>query len=316
MTDKTLRIQMTIDTTPDVVFDALTQTDALNGWLSSQAEVSLEEQHYAFWGKEIPDNPDKTQGTNPITRYETDRLLEFSWQVKDGIDTIVTIKLLPKDNTTVLTLLQTRVATGSYHSAISNMEDFWFLSLENLRRYLDGKPCDARVDYSKPLTGDVVWSTDIDADIDTVFDVLTKPEKLNRWIASDASVNLKVGGELSYGWKGVPPFKIVELEPGRKIAHDWAEANEKGEIQTTIVTWTLEENNGKTRLTLVQSGFADDENTAGIQVGWRNFVNSIRSVAEYGDNWRPPTIKINNDALISYYADSVGEAQSEFITED
>lgn len=316
MTDNTLRIQMTINTTPDVVFDALTQTDALKTWLSSQADVSLKENRYAFWGQDIPNNPDKAQGNNLLLRYEKDRLLEFSWQVKDGIDTTVTIKLLPKEDATVLTLHQTQVATGMYHSAISTMEDFWFLALENLRRYVDGKPCDARVNYAKPLTGDVIWSTDIDADMDTVFDILTRPEKLNQWIASDASVDLKIGGELSYGWQGVPPFKIVALERGRKIAHDWAEANEKGEIQTTIVTWTLEESNGKTRLTLVQSGFADDDNTAGIQVGWRNFVNSIRSIAEYGDNWRPPTIKIANDALISYYADSIGDAQSEFITED
>ena len=50
----------------------------------------------------------------------------------------------------------------------------------------------------------------------------------------------------------------------------------------TVVTWTLEELDGKTRLTLVHSGFAPDQPTGGLDAGWLNFMSWIKSLVEYG----------------------------------
>ena len=111
----------------------------------------------------------------------------------------------------------------------------------------------------------------------------------------------------------MPPFKIVELEPDRKLAYEWEEEGE-GDTQMTVVTWTLEESGGKTRLTLVQSGFSDDANVDGIHVGWRNFLNWVRSLAEYGDEWKPPVLQIKDLAWATIYSAAINEGQAEFDT--
>ena len=61
----------------------------------------------------------------------------------------------------------------------------------------------------------------------------------------------------------------------------------------TIVTWEMKENNGKTWLTFTHSGFEADHDVSGLYTGWRNFVNWVRSVSEYGAAWYPPIAVLN-----------------------
>ncbi|MEQ8674609.1 MAG: SRPBCC domain-containing protein [Aggregatilineales bacterium] len=313
MEDNTLKMQIKLDHPKEQVFKALTTTDALKAWFAEDADIAIDDKRYAFWGKFTPGNPDKSTGTkHEILEIKPDELLKFRWQTTPEITTVVEFHLREDDGITTLLVLQTRSGTDMHHAAVYTMEDFWFLTLENLRRYLDGKPSDARVDFSAKLKGNITWDTLIDAPAERVFDVLIKPEHLNKWIAHNAEVDPRIGGEFSYGWGGVPPFKIVELEPNRKLAYDWDEEDPNGDMQHTIVTWTLEESNGKTRLTIVQSGFAPDADNDGIHVGWRNFLNWIRSLSEYGDTWQPPVLHIKDPAWATFYAASISERQAQF----
>ena len=93
---------------------------------------------------------------------------------------------------------------------------------------------------------------EIDAPRERVFAALTEPSQVDRWIAKGASIELEVGGKLDYGWEGEGPVKILELVPNAKLTHDWKHGNDP----ETIVTWTLEDSGGATRLQLVHSGFA------------------------------------------------------------
>ena len=313
MEDNTLQMQVKLNHPIEQVFNALTTTDALKAWFAEEADVKLDDKRFAFWGKFTPGNPAEATGRkNEILTVEPNRLFKFRWQQGPDIATEVTFQIEEKGGVTVLTVLHSRSSTDMHHAAVYTLEDFWFLSLENLRRYLDGKPSDARVDFSATLKGNITWDTLIDASPARVFDVLIKPEYLNKWIASNAEVDPKIGGTLSYGWGGVPPFKIVALEPDSKLAYDWDEEDPNGDMQHTVVTWTLEESNGKTRLTLVQSGFAPDADNDGIHVGWRNFLNWIRSLSEYGDTWQPPVLQIKDPAWATIYSAAINEAQAEF----
>jgi uncharacterized protein YndB with AHSA1/START domain len=288
------------------VFQAITTTTALETWFCEHADVNLSVQQYDFWGRFTPDAPDKAHGKHPIVDITDNRLLTYDWHVK-SIDTRVTLKLLGRDGHTILTLRQTNTQSGSHQNA--GLEDFWFLSLENLRRYLDGKPSEARVDFTHPMKGDIQHSTEIDASPARVFEVLLRPDELERWIATKATVDPQVGGDFDWGW-GMPPAKIIELEPDKKLAVSADEGTPENP-KTTVMTWTLEENAGKTRLTFVHSGFADDEDTSGIHAGWRNFMNWVRSIAEYGAAWQPPLVITPPDAIA--YPRSILEAQDQIL---
>ena len=81
------------------------------------------------------------------------------------------------------------------------------------------------------------------------------------------------------------------------------------------VTWTLEGSGGKTRLTIVHSGFAPDKPTGGYNAGWLNLMSWIKSIVEYGPDWKPPLIPLA-DGMESYYAASIRAGQAHLIVGD
>jgi uncharacterized protein YndB with AHSA1/START domain len=191
------RIQIGLNAEPERVFRALTESTALRAWFCEHAEVDLTQDRYDFWGKFTPQAPDRNAGRHAIVESIPGQVLAYRWQV-GGDGTRVTYRLYPHANGTTLTLRH--APDGEQSPEPGGFEDFWFLSLENLRRYLDGKPSDARIDYTHPMRGDIRHETEIDAPLARVFEVLTHPDELNRWIATHAKVQPEKGGEYNLGW--------------------------------------------------------------------------------------------------------------------
>lgn len=307
-----VRLQIKLSHPPERVFAALTDARTLEAWFCEHAEISAEQ--YAFWGRFTPEAPDRDSGAHPLVTQASPRELVYDWRLK-GAATRVTVKLLPRETGTLLTVRQTAAdeteVTGSYH-----LEDFWFLVLENLRRYLDGKPCDARVDYTQPMTGDIHHETEVDAPPERVFEVLLRPDELERWIATHATVEREIGGMYSFGWwDGDTGMKIVDLVENEKLSLSNPEDPQYGNANRseTVITWTLEGSGGKTRLTFTHSGFDADEDVSGLYTGWRSFVNWVRSLAEYGADWQPPIAALAPDAVA--YPASIFHAQGEIADE-
>lgn len=304
---QTLHMQVAINHAPEAIFRVLTDPAILPSWFAEHADVSIPDKRYDFWGRFTPDGPNREQGHHPLLEITTNRLLKYRWRLK-GEDTEVKIVLEIRGEQTIVVVQHTIFAESPSYS-IHGYEDFWFLSLENLRRFLDDKPI-ARCDFTGPKTGNIQHSLEIDGTPEAVFDVLLRPDQLNRWIASNAVVEPYVGGRYDYGWNGVGPAKILELIPNEKLA--MLAPSHSGTTDgsgDTIITWTLEESGGKTRLTIIHSGFAPDADTEGLQWGWLNFTNWVRSIVEYGDEWQPPVTKLR-DGLESYYAAAISAAQA------
>jgi uncharacterized protein YndB with AHSA1/START domain len=299
--ENTFHVQIKLKSTPESIFRALTHSTALTGWFAEFAAVSLDEKCYDFWGRFTPEAPARDAGHHPILEYEAGKHLKFKWNLSKT-DTVAQVQIETRDQRTLLIVKHDAVLSNTDFSRYS-VEDFWFLSLENLRRHLDGK-APVRCDFSASMKGDVRHTVEIEGSAQAVFDALIKPEQLQRWIASNATVEAEVGGRYEIGWEQSGPSKILELVPNQKLSTLWP-----GE-QDTVLTWTLEESGGKTRLTIVHSGFAPDQDTGGLQVGWLNFMSWVRSLVEYGADWHPPTVKIPEGFKWLYPA-SINAAQNE-----
>src|ERR1700693_2512626 len=76
------------------------------------------------------------------------------------------------------------------------------------------------------------------------------------------------------GATGYGLFKILELVPNQRLAL-MDDDNPEAESHN-VLTWTLEGGQGRTRLTLVHSGFAPDTDNSGIDTGWLKFMKSIK----------------------------------------
>lgn len=292
-------MQLALNASPERVFGAL--TEKLSEWFAEFADISLNEKRYDFWGKFTPENPNREAGRHPLLSVESNKCLKYAWTL-DGHETGVEITLTPKDDLCLLVVNQEEL-NPNHKVEHFTTEDFWFLSLENLRRHLKGKP-PVRCDFSNPMMGDIRHEVDIDAPASAVFELLIKPEQLNRWIAHNAVVEAHVGGGYDLGW-GFGPLKILELTPDQRLAYAWPEDGLE-----TVVSWTLEESNGKTHMTLVQSGFAPDKRNGGLYAGWLNFASWVKSAAEEGASWRPPTPRLRA-GLETYYSKSIAEQQTE-----
>lgn len=286
-----LQMQIALKSTPDAILRAW--TDHLSAWFAEYADISLADKRYDFWGRYTPETPDRESGDHPLLAHEEGKGLTFRWHLAKE-DRTVQISVQPRDDEQVLAI---QVTPSAY-------EDFWFLSLENLRRHLDGK-APVRCDYSQSMLGDIHHTIEIDAPRETVYDTLIKPEQLNRWIASHATVEPQVGGTYDWGWggTGTMPMKILEIVPNERLKLSGVENGVEN-----ILTWTLAESNGKTRLTLVHSGFAPDKDS-GLTTGWLNFMSWVKSISEYGDDWQPAIVRIAPE-MTSYYAASIGKGQA------
>ena len=303
----TIHMQLALSQAPHKIYQALTDSTALAHWFSEAADVSLPEKRYDFWGRFTPGNPNRTEGRHPLLEANPDQRLRYAWQFGEH-GTTVDFALRPQQEQTIVILQHAKDQPGA--KVPWTGEDFWFLSLENLRRYLDGRDV-VRCDFSiaPSVYGEIEQSVEIDAPPDQVFEALIDPQQLERWIASRARVEPRVGGVYDIGWELSGTVKILELEPNARLVYLWAAYQDEPE---TIVTWTLEGSGGKTRLTIVQSGFAPEMPLDGLYQGWLHFLQRIKSLVEYGGDWQPAIKKIDPQTH-SYYAAPIVAGQKDLL---
>jgi len=280
---ETILVTLNIAVPASDIFTALTAADQLEIWFSEEADVSLEQNRFDFWGRFTPENPRHEDGHHEILSVDPDRALTFGWRLR-GADTTVAITLTPEGDETAVELLHSHVPPRALNDY--SVADFWLLSLENLRSWCERSVVGGRCDYSAPQHDGVTLDLEIDASPDVVFATLIEPGKLNRYMARDAKVEPRVGGRIDFGWGVGGPVKIVDLVPNQRLAYEWGFEGEPD----TLVTWTLEGSGGRTRLSLRHSGFGDDGYQEGYRTGWQHFLNYIKALAEVGDDWSIPKL--------------------------
>lgn len=91
-------------------------------------------------------------------------------------------------------------AESAYVSQADGHYDFWELSLENLRSWVERRVVGARCDFSGALHGDVYLEVEIAATPAAIFHALITPEELDRFFATKAVVEPRIGGSYDFGW--------------------------------------------------------------------------------------------------------------------
>lgn len=256
------------------VHRALTDPGHLRVWLAEHAEVELPHR-FAFWGRHTP------EGDEPRQRllHVDDRTLRFAWTL-GGEETTTEFTLRPEGDGTVLTLSQTGFDfqdTMTGKTVRGWLQTFWSLAIANLADHLEGRPLTSRVDFTSPELRETV---DIAASPDEVYDSLINSEKFSQWFGYKIDIEPWVGGRVAMGGFDAPgePAKVLELVPGRKMSTDWGAAG--------VTTWELEGSGGRTRLTMVQSGFDQSRPPYAAWMGWLSGIAELRRFHEL-PGWRP-----------------------------
>lgn len=282
-----IEARIRINATPDVVYRALTDAKRLRVWFAEHAAVDFDARRYEFWGRYTLGNPGAS-GTHLI-EVESDRSLSYSWRL-DGLDTQVAIELSEDGDGTELALEHRGVDV----ERPLLVETFWSMALENLRAFLERGQPGIRFDYADVPQGNVEFSIEIEASPETVFDALIEPSQVERYMTrAQVRIEPEAGGRYDIGWGDHGPGKILDLVPGERLCYSWSTIDRR--IGETMVTWQLEGSAGRTRLTLVHSGFAPDRVGLDFGMGWFDYLNRIKQMSEVGDSWTRPMVRVVSD---------------------
>ena len=134
------------------------------------------------------------------------------------------------------------------------------------------------------MTDPVVIERMIDASPEEAFALLTQPERLRRWQALSASVDLRVGGD--YRMTIVPGAiaegSYKEIEPGKRVLFTWGWAgSEDVPPGSSEVLIELEPYDGQTLVRFSHSGL-DPKPAASHSEGWEHYADRWDVIAPDG----------------------------------
>ncbi|ACZ39802.1 SRPBCC family protein [Sphaerobacter thermophilus] len=132
----------------------------------------------------------------------------------------------------------------------------------------------------------VVLETELKSPIERVWNALTDPETLSKWMLFKTNdFQPVVGHRFQFrdapGWDGVVDCEVIEVDPPRRLAYTWSTEGVGNVPHSTVVSWTLtEDEGGVTRLRLEQSGFRPEakQEIGGARYSWQMMLDQLQSI--------------------------------------
>ena len=162
----------------------------------------------------------------------------------------------------------------------AQIDEFWTTELDLLA--LAGRPPQG----TTPMPYDK--SVFLPVSPDEAFALVTEPERLRRWLAVAARVDLRAGG--SYRWTVTSGHRaagtITEVEPGRRLVLGFGwEDDETLPPDASTVTISITPGDGGTFVRLVHEGL-DAAQQAQHAKGWDHYLDRLVACATEGDAGR------------------------------
>ena len=120
----------------------------------------------------------------------------------------------------------------------------------------------------------------------TVFAFLTDPDKIVRWMGTEATAEPNPGGLylLNLGGRATARGQFTEVIPVHRLAYSFGwEGNDRTPPGSSLVEIDLVEEPGGTRVKLTHSGLADREICDSHEKGWTHYLGRLAITAAGGD---------------------------------
>ena len=136
--------------------------------------------------------------------------------------------------------------------------------------------------------------TQIAASPATVFAFLTDPEKILRWMGTEATVEPRTGGLylVNVSGKDIARGRFTEVIPVHRLAYSFGwEGREKTPPGSGLIEIDLIDQAGGTLLRMTHSGLPTAESCAQHKMGWDHYLGRLAVAAAGGDPGRDPRRK-------------------------
>ncbi|HET7466613.1 MAG TPA: SRPBCC domain-containing protein [Candidatus Dormibacteraeota bacterium] len=129
----------------------------------------------------------------------------------------------------------------------------------------------------------------IEAPIDDVWQIVTEPEHITQWFAKECELD-RHSGRLTFESGQTFYLHVVAFEPPHRFAYRWLheQGTQARKENSMLVEFTLQAEDGRTRLRVVESGFdqvdwTDDAKTSYFDDhsrGWDTLIGRLRDYAK------------------------------------
>jgi uncharacterized protein YndB with AHSA1/START domain len=136
------------------------------------------------------------------------------------------------------------------------------------------------------MTEPLVVQREVAAPPATVFAFLTDPEKILRWVGTEATLEPRPGGLylLNVGGRNMARGKFTEVIPVHRLAYSFGwEGSEKVPPGSSLIEIDLIDQKGGTLVRLTHSGLPDAEECASHRQGWTHYLERLTVAAAGGD---------------------------------
>jgi uncharacterized protein YndB with AHSA1/START domain len=125
----------------------------------------------------------------------------------------------------------------------------------------------------------------------TVFAFLTDPEKILRWMGTEAAVEPHLDGLylVNVAGKATAQGRFTEVVPVHRLAYSFGwKGDDKVPPGSSLIEIDLIEQEGGTLLRMIHSGLPDAETCAAHEQGWMHYFARLAVAAAGGDPGRDP----------------------------
>jgi uncharacterized protein YndB with AHSA1/START domain len=139
-------------------------------------------------------------------------------------------------------------------------------------------------DKTTPSRGEsLTFEFDLQHSPEKVWRALTDPVLLAEWLLPVVGFQLEPGAAFTFktqpypGWDGTVNCRFIEIEAHRKLSYEWTVP-----FLDTVVTFTLTPTGSGTRLSIVQSGFKENQKKefGGARYGWKMMGDKLVDLLE------------------------------------
>lgn len=125
----------------------------------------------------------------------------------------------------------------------------------------------------------------------TVFAFLTNPERILRWMGTEATVEPHLDGIylVNVSGKDIAQGRFTEVIPVHRLAYSFGwQGRDNMPPGSSLIEIDLIEREGGTLLRMTHSGLPDAEACAAHEKGWTHYLGRLAVAAAGGDPGRDP----------------------------